>query len=144
MPLQGEGGVILRWGEVVSRDESGFMIRLDDGAPAVVPFGEAAHETLGVGDRCQFRVEGSDTAGRITLSLVSIAGAGQDSQHAFDREVHRLHRALSNHGPVSRHTEEQVHQDALGEERINQWIHRVESNLVELRKRRSRRLNDQI
>lgn len=144
MPLQGEGGVILRWGEVVSRDESGFQIRLDDGAPAVVPFGETPQETLGVGDRGQFRVEGADTAGRITLSLVSIAGAGQDSQHAFDREVHRLHRALSSHGPVNRRTEEQVYQDALGEERINQWVQRVEAKLVDLRKHRSKRLNEQI
>jgi len=144
MPLQGEGGVILRWGEVVSRDESGFQIRLDDGAPAIIPSSGVSQETLGVGDRGQFRVEGSDADGRITLSLVSIAGAGQDSEHAFDREVHRLHRALSNHGPVSRRADEQVHQDALGEERIKQWVERTESKLVELRRHRSKRLNEQI
>jgi hypothetical protein len=142
MAVQSEGGVVLRWGEIVSRVEEGYEVRLDDGAPALLPLAETPISGLAAGDRGQFRVEGTSNEGQVILSVVSISG--QDSEHAFDREVHRLHRALSSHGPMSRPVAADAPRDSLGEERMEKWIQHVEDALTRLRKRRSKRLNEQV
>lgn len=130
-------------GEVIALDASGARVRLKDGRQGTVP---NPGEGLRIGSRETFLIQ--DGSGREGLTLAVARSAVREAEpiapatpHSFDREFDRLQDALANHGPHSIRPRGQ--DDALGEKRIETWMHRVEKTVTELRKRRAKRLSEQ-
>jgi len=123
-------------GEVIRSEDGGITVRLDTGE--IGRLGSSAG--IEVGYRGLFRIEERDEDGGISLSL---AEPGENSPSpAFDREFTRLRNALANHRPSV--IPQRILKNPLGEEKLEEWIERVDRAIARLRKHRSRRLNDRI
>ncbi len=125
-------------GEVVSVESGRIEVRLDTGQVGVLS--EADGLALEVGYRGVFRIERRSGEGEILLSLSQ--PATNTPSPAFDREFTRLRDALANHRPSP--IKESTVKSPLGEERMEDWIERVDRAVSRLRKHRAKRLNDRI
>jgi len=129
-------------GEVISVDGTTLSVRLESGevGSLICPPETAATGSLALGRRAMFRIAGRDAENGILLAFVR--PEAPPSQPSFEREVDRLHLALSNHRPSS--PQPIVRPNLLGEEQIQRWIQDVEGSLVRLRKHRAQRLDEEF
>jgi len=125
-------------GEVIRSDGERTTVRLDTGE--VGRLESLPEEGLEVGYRGLFKIERRDREGGVFLSLSQPADL--PSSPSFDREFTRLRNALANHRPSV--IPQRVLKNPLGEEKMEEWIERVDRAIARLRKHRTERLNDRI
>jgi len=125
-------------GECIALEAGLAKVRLSTGEIGLVG-SPTESGRLSPGKQGTFRIERRDDAQQALLSL--IGGEDPVTMPAFDREVNQLHNALANHHPTSSYM--QPKRDLVGEERIQQWVNRVERRLSALRKNRARRLDEE-
>ena len=131
-------------GEIVTLDASGAEGRLATGETGWLPSPPEtdAQPPLTIGGCGFFCVGESDSNGRLMLSVAP--EQTREASHAFDREVDRLNNVLANHHPAPRTHYDARPEDPVGEEQIEDWISRVGDTISRLRKRRAKRLNEQL
>jgi hypothetical protein len=93
-----------------------------------------------VGQQGTFRVRSCNENAEPLLDLVEIGS--EAPPRSFDHDVSRLQDALNHHhaAPIAR--EEPA--STMDEQRIQDWLNRVEQNLKKLRRNRSSRLNEEL
>jgi hypothetical protein len=129
------------FGEVVAVDGEEAQVRLDSDELAVLH--DAGEQTLQIGYRGEFAIEGRSPDGRTVVSPVRPAGAAGDPT-AFDLEFDRLHSALSGRRAGARLRAPSPVSRSIQEEHIRGWVHRVDGALSQLRKHRAKRLSEQV
>jgi hypothetical protein len=130
-------------GEVVHIDGTRIRVRLASG---IIGFIDASSDSripsgLTVGRTGRFTLHHRGEDGEIELRLVSLEET--EISHSFESDVHRLQTALNHHHPTAVPHEEAV-VPAVDEQRIQQWLQRVEQRLDQLRKNRSKRLDEEF
>ena len=129
------------FGEVVAVDGEDAQVRLDSDELAVLH--DAGEQTLQIGYRGEFAVEGRSPEGRTVVSPVRPSGAAGDPT-AFDLEFDRLHSALAGRRAGPRSRAPNPVSRSIQEEQIRGWVHHVDSALSQLRKHRAKRLSEQV
>lgn len=129
-------------GEIVGLEDERVRVRLETGVIGFLA-GIAQVEiqsTFKLGQQGTFRVERLDEKGETLLSLVSTQAS--EVPRSFEHEVNRLQNALNHHhvAPITR--DEVI--PTMDEQRIQQWLNRVESSLGKLRKNRAKRLAEEF
>ncbi len=129
-------------GEIVGLEDERVCVRLETG---VIGFlAEAANaeiqSSFQLGQHGQFQILRCDENGETLLSVVSIRNS--EAPPSFEHDVNQLQNALAHH-----HTGPITHDEAiptLDEQRIQQWLNRVEKDLTKLRKHRTKRLDEEF
>lgn len=131
-------------GEIVALEPGGAEIRLATGETGwlPIPSDKDTQRPMTVGGCGSFYVGGTDAEGRLLLTAAS--DRDPEASHAFDREVDRLNNVLANHHPAPRRQFDPRPENPVGEERIEDWVDRVGQAIASLRKRRAKRLNEQL
>ena len=131
-------------GEIVALKPGGAEIRLATGETGWLPIPSETdtQQPMSVGGCGSFVVGGTDAHGRLLLTAAS--AQDPEASHAFDREVDRLNNVLANHHPAPRRTFDPRPENPVGEERVEDWVDRVGQTIARLRKRRAKRLNEQL
>ena len=129
-------------GQVVGLEDERVRVRLETG---VIGFltgsaGEGIQSTLKLGQRGTFRIERCDEKGETLLSLVSAQTS--EIPRSFEHDVDRLQDAL-NHSHAVPITRDEVI-PTMDEQRIQQWLNRVEKSLENLRRNRAKRLDEEF
>ena len=130
-------------GEIVGVEGTRIRVRLDSGTIGFMPRGKGDAESIEVGRRATFRIDGTDPGGSPSLSF-AVVDASPTVVEPFDRDVVRLHNALANRHPTNSVRSVERERLTLGEEQIQHWIGRVESGLGRLRKNRAKRVNEEF
>ena len=129
-------------GEIVELEDERVRVRLETG---VIGFltgiaGAEIQSTFELGQHGTFQIEPHDEKGETLLSLVSIQPS--EAPKSFERDVDQLQNALNHHHAIP------ITHDAviptMDEQRIQQWLNRVESNLSQLRRNRAKRLDEEF
>ena len=130
-------------GEIVSLEDDCVRVRLESGVMGVLAGAVNAQteSPLSIGQHRQFQVLRCDANGEAILSLV--AGQDTDSSPAFEHDVDELQSALTHH-PTPLATRNDEGFPTLDEQRIQQWLNRVEKNLTKLRRNRAKRLDEEF
>jgi len=130
-------------GEIVSIEGTRIRVRLASGT---IGFVEASATSqvpsgLAVGQTGKFSVEHPVEDGETTLCLISLEET--EAPHSFESDVHRLQTALNHHhaAPLSSH---EAIVPTMDEQRIQQWLQRVEQRLEQLRRNRTKRLDEEF
>ena len=129
-------------GEIVGLEDERVRVRLETGVIGFLA-GIAQVEiqsTFKLGQQGTFRVERLDEKGETLLSLVSTQAS--EVPRSFEHEVNRLQNALNNHHATPITHDEVI--PTMDEQRIQQWLNRVESSLGKLRKNRAKRLAEEF
>ncbi|MEE8592933.1 MAG: hypothetical protein V3T03_02275 [Candidatus Bipolaricaulota bacterium] len=129
-------------GEIVGLEDERVRVRLETG---VIGFltgiaGEEIQSTFKLGQYGSFRIERRDKKGEALLSLVSTQAS--EAPQSFEHDVDRLQDALNNHHATPIRRDEVI--PTMDEQRIQQWLNRVESSLEKLRKNRAKRLDEEF
>lgn len=130
-------------GEIVALEDDCVRVRLKSGVIGILEGVDNAQteSSLRIGQHRKFQILRCDENGETLLSLAS--GQDPDVSPAFDRDVDELQTALTHH-----HTTLVARDDngfpTLDEQRIQQWLNRVEKNLTKLRKNRAKRLDEEF
>ncbi len=129
-------------GEIVALEDNRVRIRLASGAMGVLAdiANTEDKSSLQLGRHGTFRILRCDENGETFLSLVSIQAP--DGSPAFEHDVDELQNALTHHHTPSV-TRDEIF-PALDEQRIQNWLNRVEKNLTELRRNRAKRLDEEF
>jgi hypothetical protein len=129
-------------GEIVALENGRVRIRLESGIIGILEdIVNANDESLiQLGQHGKFQILRCDDNGETILCLVS----RQDPEvsPSFEHDVDELQNALTHH-----HAPSATHEDtftALDEQRIQQWLNRVEKNLSDLRRNRAKRLDEEF
>ena len=129
-------------GEIVGLEGNRVCVRLETG---VIGHFENSDLSAGAspiqpGQQGRFQIVQCSEDGKTLLNLISIDKA--EASPAFDHDVDKLQNALSHHHTLS------IKQDtiipALDEQRIQQWLNRVEKNLTKLRRNRAKRFDEEF
>jgi hypothetical protein len=129
------------FGEVVAIDGEDTQVRLDSDELAVLH--DAGDQSLEVGYRGEFSVEGRSPDGRTVVSPVRRANSAGEAT-AFDLEFDRLQNALSGRRTGTRLRAPASASRSIQEEQIRGWVHRIDGALSQLRKHRAKRLSEQV
>lgn len=128
-------------GEIVGLEGERIRVRLETG---VIGFFESSSEadapSFQPGQQGQFQFIRCAENGETILSLVAVRHS--ETSPAFEHEVDQLQNALSHHHSPTIHHDEVI--PTLDEQRIKQWLHRVEKNLTQLRRNRAKRLDEEF
>ena len=129
-------------GEIVALEDDRVRVRLESGAMGVLAdiANTENKSSLQVGKHGKFQILRCDENGETLLSLVSIQVP--DGSPAFEHDVDELQNALTHH-----HTPPVTHDEgfpAIDEQRIQNWLNRVEKNLTKLRRNRAKRLDEEF
>jgi hypothetical protein len=130
-------------GEIVALEDDCVRIRLESGAIGIlaVDVGAQTNPPFSIGQHRQFNVLRRDANDVAILSLV--AGQDSDASPAFEHDVDELQSALTNHRtPLAVRNDEGF--PTLDEQRIQQWLNRVDKNLTKLRRNRAKRLDEEF
>jgi hypothetical protein len=129
-------------GEIVGLEDKRVRVRLETGEIGFLMGIENAEiqSSFQVGQHGRFQILQCNESRESILSLISI----QDSEvhPAFEHDVDQLQNALTYH-----HTTPITHDEVipvLDEQRIQQWLNRVEKNLTKLRRNRAKRLDEEF
>jgi len=129
-------------GEIVALEGDRVRVRLESGAMGVLVgiANSESRSSLQLGRHGKFQILRCDEKGETLLSLISIQAP--DGSPAFEHDVDELQNALTHHHtpPVTRN---EVF-PALDEQRIQNWLNRVEKNLTKLRRNRAKRLDEEF
>ena len=129
-------------GEIIGLESERVRVRLGTGVIGYLA--EIANaeiqSSLQLGQHGTFQILRCDENGETLLSLMSI----QDSEASpsFEHDVDQLQNAL-NHHPATPITHDEVI-PTIDEQRIQQWLNRVEENLEKLRRNRAKRLDEEF
>jgi len=129
-------------GEIVGLEDERVRVRLETG---VIGFltgiaREEIQSTFKLGQHGSFRIERRDKKGETLLSLVSTQAS--EAPRSFEHDVDRLQDALNDHHATPIRRDEVI--PTMDEQRIQQWLNRVESSLEKLRKNRAKRLDEEF
>ncbi len=126
--------VALESGRVRIRLESGIVGFLEDMASAGDP------ASLQIGQHGTFQILRCDENGENVLCLVSVSEPV--TPPSFKHDVDELRNALQQHHTPS--AAQQREFPMLDEQRIQQWLNRVEKTLSDLRRNRAKRLDEKF
>ncbi len=128
-------------GEIVGIEGERVRVRLDTGAIGFLAEAVTGEGSLHAGQQGMFRVLQCNESGEMMLGFVSIE-ENAETPRSFDHEVTQLQDALNHHhaAPIAR--EEVV--STMDEQRIQNWLDRVDKSLEKLRRNRSKRLNEEF
>ena len=129
-------------GEIVGLGDERVRVRLETGVIGFLT-GIAKAEiqsTFKLGQHGTFRVERCDEKGETLLSLVSTQAS--EDPRSFEHDVDRLQNALNHHYTTPIKRDEVI--PTMDEQRIQQWLNRVENSLEKLRKNRAKRLAEEF
>jgi hypothetical protein len=129
------------FGEVVAVDGEDAQVRLDSDELALLH--DAGEQSLDIGYRGEFVVEGRSPEGRTVVSPLRRANSAGDAT-AFDLEFDRLQTALSGRRTGTRSRASEGASQPIEEDQIRGWIHRIDGVLSQLRKHRAKRLSEQV
>jgi hypothetical protein len=129
------------FGEVVAVDGEDAQVRLDSDELAVLH--DAGEQSLEVGYRGEFVVEGRSPEGRTVVSPLRRENSAGDAT-AFDLEFNRLQSALSGRRTGTRSQTPATPLRSAQEDEIRGWVHRIDGMLSQLRKHRAKRLSEQV
>jgi len=129
-------------GEIAGLEDDRVRIRLETGMIGFLTgIGTAEiQSTFQLGQHGTFLIERRDEKGETLLSLVSIQAS--EAPQSFEHEVDQLQNALNHH-----HATPIVHDEVIptmDEQRIQQWLNRVEKSLEKLRRNRAKRLDEEF
>jgi predicted RNA-binding protein with RPS1 domain len=127
-------------GEIVALEEDCVRVRLESGVIGVLAE-KQIESPLEIGQHRKFQVIRRDDNGETLLSLV--AGQDTDGSPTFEHDVDELQSALTNHR-TPQATREDEGFPTLDEQRIQQWLNRVEKTLTKLRRNRAKRLDEEF
>jgi alanyl-tRNA synthetase len=129
-------------GEVIGLEETRVRVRLASGTVGFVLNSESSGDPslLGVGQLGVFRILRCNEEGETVLRLVSVEDA--EAPRSFEHDVHRLQSAINHHHATPISHEEVI--PTMDEQRIQQWLKRVETRLEQLRRNRSKRLDEEF
>jgi hypothetical protein len=127
-------------GEIVGMESGRIRVRLETGVVGFLVVSTEGEESLELGQQGTFRVRSCNENAEPLLDLAEIEN--EEPPRSFDHDVSRLQDALNYHHvpPVAR--EETA--STMDEQRIQDWLTRVEQNLKKLRRNRSSRLNEEL
>jgi len=130
-------------GEIVGLENERVRVRLQTGVIGFLA-GIAKAEiqsTFKLGQHGTFRIEQCDRNGETLLSLVSTQAS--EDPRSFEHEVDQLQSALNNHHHATSIAHDEVI-PTMDEQRIQQWLNRLETSLEILRKNRAKRLAEEF
>ena len=129
-------------GEIIGLESERVRVRLGTGVIGYLAETANAEiqSSFQLGQHGTFQILQCDENGETLLSLMSI----QDSEASpsFEHDVDQLQNAL-NHHPATPITHDEVI-PTIDEQRIQQWLNRVEKNLEKLRRNRAKRLDEEF
>ncbi len=129
-------------GEIVGLEDARVRVRLETGAIGFLTgiTNEKIQSSFLAGQHGRFQILRCDESGETLLSLVSIQPL--EAPLPAEHDVDQLQNAITHHqtAPITR--DEVV--PTLDEQRIQQWLNRVEKNLTKLRRNRSKRLDEEF
>jgi len=129
-------------GEIIGLESDRVRVRLGTGVIGYLAETANAEiqSSFQLGQHGTFQILRCDENGETLLSLMSI----QDSEASpsFEHDVDQLQNAL-NHHPATPITHDEVI-PTIDEQRIQQWLNRVEKNLEKLRRNRAKRLDEEF
>jgi len=129
-------------GEIVGLEGERIRVRLETG---IIGFFEnpdpgASESSFQPGQQGTFQIVRCAENGETLLNLVSIHTT--EASPAFEHDVDELQTALSHHHTPTIQHDEVI--PTLDEQRIQQWLNRVEKNLTKLRRNRAKRLDEEF
>jgi hypothetical protein len=129
-------------GEIVGLEGERIRVRLETGA---IGFFKGSGEgtstsSYQLGQQGRFQIVRCEENEETLLSLVALHST--EASPAFEHDVDQLQNALAHHRspPITR--DEVI--PTLDEQRIQQWLNRVEQNLTNLRRNRAKRLDEEF
>ena len=129
-------------GEIVGLEDERVRVRLGTGAIGFLT-GIASAEiqsSFQLGQHGRFQILQCAKNGETLLSLISIQSS--EAPPAFEQDVSRLQNALKHHNTAPLTRDEVI--PSLDEQRIQQWLNRVEKTLTKLRRNRAKRLDEEF
>lgn len=129
-------------GEIVGLEDERVRVRLETGVIGFLT-GIAKAEiqsTFKLGQLGRFQIERCDEKGETLLSLISTQAS--KAPQSFEHDVDQLQNALNHHHATPITRDEVI--STMDEQRIQQWLNRVESSIEKLRKNRAKRLDEEF
>jgi len=131
-------------GEIAGLESERVRVRLETG---VIGFlAGIAHEEIQpsfhLGQHGRFQILRRAENGETLLDLVSIEEVDSEAPPSFEHDVDRLQNALNHHQSVPITHDEVI--PTIDEQRIKQWLHRVEKSLEKLKRNRAKRLDEEF
>lgn len=129
-------------GEVVGLEGTRVRVRLETGIIGFV-MGKPDEQSglpLQLGQKGRFTVFESNADGETLLRVLSLQESSKP--RSFEHDVDQLNNALAQHPAASIEHHEVV--PTLDEQRIQQWLNRVDGSLDRLRKNRAKRLDEEF
>jgi len=129
-------------GEVAGLEGARVRVRLETGIIGFMTrtLDEESGSSLQLGQKGRFAIIESDADGETLLSLLSLQESNEPL--SFEHDVDRLQSALTQHHAIPIEHDEVV--PTLDEQRIQQWLNRVDKNLDKLRRSRAKRLDEEF
>jgi predicted RNA-binding protein with RPS1 domain len=127
-------------GEIVALEEDCVRVRLESGVIGILAETQI-ESSFEIGQHRRFQVLRCDENGEALLSLV--AGQEDDDSPTFKHDVDEPQSALTNHR-TPHATREDEGFPTLDEQRIQQWLNRVDKTLTKLRRNRAKRLDEEF
>jgi len=129
-------------GEIIALEEDCVRVRLESGVVGTLARDENSQtqSPFTVGQHHKFNVLQCDESGKAVLCLV--AGQDTDVSQVDKDDNHQQQKALTHRTSLAAHEDEGF--PTLDEQRIQQWLNRVEKNLTKLRRNRSKRLDEEF
>jgi predicted RNA-binding protein with RPS1 domain len=129
-------------GEIVALEDGRVRVRLETGTVGLLAdtAGAKHKSSLKLGQHGRFQILRCDENGETHLSLVSFQDT--DASPTVEPDVDELQNAIIHH-----HTAPAQHDrefPALDEQRIQNWLNRVEKTLIKLRRNRAKRLDEEF
>ena len=129
-------------GEIVGLEGERIRVRLETGTIGFFKGSDDGTLTSSfqLGQQGQFQIVQCEENKETLLRLVSLHNT--EPSPAFEHDVDQLQNALAHH-----HAPPIVHDEViptLDEQRIQQWLNRVEKTLTELRRNRAKRLDEEF
>jgi hypothetical protein len=127
-------------GEIVGIEGERIRVRLETGTVGFLAEAVTSGTSLRTGQQGTFRVLRCNESGEMLLGFVSI----EDDQapRSFEHAVNQLQDALNHHHATPIARDEAV--STMDEQRIQDWLNRVDKSLEKLRRNRSKRLNEEF
>ncbi len=129
-------------GEIVGLEGECVRVRLETGAIGFLKGLDKAtmESSFQLGQQGRFLIVRCEENEETLLSLVAIHST--EASPAFEHDVDQIQSAVANHHTPSITRNEVI--PTLDEQRIQQWLNRVEKNLTQLRRNRAKRLDEEF
>jgi predicted RNA-binding protein with RPS1 domain len=129
-------------GEIVGLEDARVRVRLETGAIGFIAdaVDDGILSSFQLGDQYSFRVLQTGEDGEIELSLATSQDG--ETSPAFEHDVSQLQSALTQHPSTPAAPIEAI--PSVDEQRIQQWLRRVDKALERLRRNRAKRLDEEF